>query len=103
MVPSEQGDSRAIPLRWRPAFVEKAQRTCHEAVKQWQAALTFMGWVRTQLDEVGRLAQRILFLGDASVDNINLWKARPDRVIVFVRTTANRALYHLSGRMATAR
>jgi hypothetical protein len=97
LMPPEQGYSRAVVLRLLPAFVEKAQRVCHEAVKEWQAALTFMQWVRTQLDEVGRLAQLILFLGDGSFDNINLWKARPDRVVVLVRTAANRALYKLPG------
>ena len=97
LVPPEQGYSRAIPLRWRPAFVEKAQRACHEAVKEWQAALTFMQWVRAQLDEAGRFAQHLLFGGDGSFDNLNLWKARPDRVIVFVRTATNRVLYHLPG------
>jgi hypothetical protein len=97
LVPPEEGYSRAIPLRFLPAFVEKAQRTCHEAAKEWQAALTFMAWVRGQLDAAGRKAQCVLFLGDGSFDNINLWKARPKRVVVLVRTAKNRALYHLPG------
>lgn len=97
LLPPELGYSRAIPLRWLPAFAEKAQRKSHEAVKEWQAALTFIEWVRAQLDEAGRLVQSLLFLGDGSYDNINVWKARPDRVVVFVRTAKNRVLYHLPG------
>jgi len=100
LLPAEAGYSRAIPLRWLPAFVEKAQRTCHEAAKEWQAALTFMGWVRTQLDAAGRCTQDILFMGDGSFDNINLWQARPERVVVLVRTAKNRVLYHLPGAYA---
>lgn len=86
-----------MPLGWWPALVEKAQRACHAAAKAWQAAFTFMGWVGTQLDDVGRLAQRILFGGDGSFDHIHLWKARPERVIGVVRTAKNRALYKRPG------
>lgn len=100
LLPSEQGYSRALPLRFLAAFTHKAQRSAHEAVKEWQGALTFMAWVRARLDEAGRQAQRVLFLGDGSYDNINLWKARPERVVVLVRSAANRALYALPGAYA---
>jgi hypothetical protein len=97
LIPPEQGYSRAVVLQWLPALVEKAQRACHEAVKDWPAALTFIQWVRRLVDEAGRLAQIVLFLGEGSFDPLNLWKARPDRVVVWVRTAANRALYKLPG------
>ncbi len=97
LLPPEMGYSRALPLRFLPAFVSKAQRAVHEAVKEWQAALTFMTWVRKELDEAGRVAQTILFLGDGTFDNIQLWKARPERVVMLCRTAKNRALFHLPG------
>jgi hypothetical protein len=97
LTPPEQGYSRAIILRWRPAFVEKAKRQVHEAMKEWQAGLRFVEWVRQQLDEVGRSAPKVLLLVDGSFDNTELWKALPERVVVLARTAKNRALYHLPG------
>ena len=64
-------------------------------MKEWQAALTFIAWGRAPLDEAGRTAQTVLFLGDGSFDNLKGWKARSDRVVVLVRPATNRALYHL--------
>ena len=97
LVPPEVGYSRAVILRWLPAFVEKAQRRAHEAVKEWQAGLTFVRWVRAQLDEAGRCAQTILLLGDGSFDQTGLWTALPEAVVLLVRTAKNRCLYQLPG------
>jgi len=97
LTPPEQGYSRAIILRWLPAFVEKARRQVHEAAKEWQAGLRFVAWVRDQLDEAGRQAQTVLWLGDGGFDNIELWKALPERVVMLVRTAKNRGLYQLPG------
>jgi hypothetical protein len=97
LVPPEQGYSRAVVLRFLSAFVEKAQRACHDGMKEWQAALTFIAWVRAQLDEAGRVAQSVLFLGDGSFDTIGLWTALPERVVMLARTATNRCLYNLPG------
>jgi hypothetical protein len=94
---AEQGYSRAIPLRFLPAFVEKAQRRSHEAVKEWQAALSFMQWVRAGLDKAGRTAQTILLLVDGGFDNTGLWTALPTKVVMLARTAKNRCLYELPG------
>lgn len=98
--PPEAGYSRAIILRWLPAFVEKAQRQAHEALKEWQAGLNFVTWMRTQLDDVGRQAQLVLLLVDGSFDNTELWMTLPERVVMVARTAKNRALYHLPGAYA---
>jgi hypothetical protein len=97
LTPAEQGYSRAIILRWLPAFVEKAKRQVCQAVKEWQAGLAFVTWVREQLDAAGRQAQTVLLVVDGSFDNVDLWKALPERVVMLARTAKNRALYHLPG------
>jgi hypothetical protein len=97
LTPPEQGYSRAIILRWLPAFVERAKREVHAALKEWQAGLQFVTWVRSQLDALGRERQRVLLLVDGSFDQIELWKALPQRVVMLARTAKNRALYHLPG------
>lgn len=97
LVPPEQGYSRAIILRWLPAFVEKARRQIHEALTEWQAGLRFVTWVRKGLDEAGRGAQTVLLLVDGSFDQTDLWKTLPQRVVMLARTAKNRALYHLPG------
>lgn len=97
LTPPEQGYSRAIILRWLPAFVEKARRQAHEALKEWQAGRTFVTWVRTQLDKAGRTAQTVLLLVDGSFDNTELWKTLPERVVMLARTAKNRVLYRLPG------
>ena len=95
--PAENGYSRAIPLRFLPAFTPKARRQISDACKEWEAALTFMRWVRTQLDTAGRHQQPILALGDGGFDTLDLWKALGGlhKVTLLVRTAKNRALFHL--------
>ncbi len=97
LTPPEQGYSRAIILRWLPAFVEKAKRRSHAALKEWQAGLHFVGWVRSQLDALGRQAQWILLVVDGSFDTTELWKGLPPRVVMLARTAKNRCLYHGPG------
>jgi hypothetical protein len=36
-------------------------------------------WSRAHLDGAGRLGQSLLFVGNGSYDNVELWKARPNR------------------------
>jgi len=95
--PAENGYSRAIPLRFLPAFTQKASRQVFEACKEWEAARTFMDWVRTQLDAAGRHQQGILAVGDGGFDTLGLWQALTGfhKVTLLVRTAKNRALYQL--------
>jgi hypothetical protein len=95
LLPPEAGYSRAVILRLLPAFVERAQRRAHEALKEWQAALQFVRWVRCQLDQAGRTCQTVLLLGDGSFDHTGLWTALPENVVLLARTAKNRCLYQL--------
>jgi len=88
----ERGFARAIPLRMLPAFTEKAVKAAAAPCKEWEAGVTFVNWVRQELDQVRR-AQRILWLADGSYDTVEMWRSAPERVIAAVRTAKNRALY----------
>lgn len=94
LTPLEQGYSRAIPLRFLPAFPEKAVRRLHKAVKEWAAGLQFAAWVRGQLDRSGRRSQAMLVLADGSFDTLGFWQGLPDRVIALVRSAKNRCLFY---------
>lgn len=59
-----QGFSRAIPLRWLPAFPEKAVTKAHTPITEQVVGIGFLQWVRQQLDQAGRQQQRLLGLGD---------------------------------------
>jgi len=96
LLPRVLGYSRALPLRWEPAFPEKAVRPAGMvARREWEAAHTAIGWLREQLDVAGRAAQRLLILGDGGYDVADLWRTLPARVILLTRTARNRALYAL--------
>lgn len=95
LLPAEQGYSRALPLRWMPAFTEKAKRAVHDACKEWEAARDFLQWLRAQLVRCGRSSQPILMVGDGHYDNLELWQALPEGVILLARSAKNRVLYHL--------
>ena len=95
LVPAEKGYSRAVPLRWMPAFTEKSQPKAHEPRKEWQAALDFVIWLREQLARCGRIKQQVLMVGDGSYDNINLWHNLPEGVVLMARSAKNRVLYAL--------
>jgi hypothetical protein len=53
-MPPENGCSRAMPLRWLPAFTPKARRTVTESCKEWEAAVEFLTWLKDQLAQTGR-------------------------------------------------
>ncbi len=95
LLPAEQGYSRALPLRWLPAFTVKSQPVAHEPCREWQAAVHFLSWLRQQLNQAGRTAQRVLMVGDGHYDNLNLWKALPAGVTLLARSAKNRVLYEL--------
>jgi hypothetical protein len=93
----QAGYSRAIPLRFIPAFPPKAKASNEPARREWEAGLMFLHWVRGKLDQAGRAAQMLLVLADGSYDTLNFWRELPERAILAVRTARNRALYWLPG------
>jgi len=95
LIPAEDGYSRAVPIRWMPAFTEKSQPKEHLPCKEWEAAVHFLRWVREQLVNCGRASQKLLIVGDGSYDNLNLWTHLPEGVILLARSAKNRVLFHL--------
>ena len=95
MLPAEHGYSRAMPLRWLPAFPQKAHCEVTQPCTEWAAAVQFLEWGLAQLTRLGRGAQRILMLGDGSYDTLELWRRLPERVTLLVRSAKNRVLYYL--------
>ena len=95
LVPAEAGYSRALPIRWLPAFTEKSNPKAVEPSKEWECAVAFLEWIVTQLNKAGHCAQRVLMVADGSYDTLNLWKHLPDKVILMARSAKNRALWKL--------
>jgi hypothetical protein len=91
----QDGYTRAMPLRFLPAFPEKAVKANVEPLKEWAAGLKFMHWVRQELDSAGRLAQLLLVLGDGAYDTVELWRGLPQRTVAVIRTAKNRRLREL--------
>jgi hypothetical protein len=60
LTPLEAGYSRAIPLRFLPAFPPKAIPADVPAQREWEAGSLFINWLRRRLDRVGCSAQKIL-------------------------------------------
>jgi hypothetical protein len=97
LTPLSAGFCRAIPLRWLPAFPEKALRQAHPAHKEHLAGLAMVQWVRERLNAHGRGTQRVLCLADGSFDKPDFWRGLPEHATALVRTAKNRALYHRPG------
>jgi hypothetical protein len=95
LTPLEAGYSRAIPLRFLPAFPPKAVPSAAPAQREWEAGSLFIDWLRRGLDRAGRAAQMILVLADGGFDVLELWRGLPERVILLTRTARNRCLYYL--------
>lgn len=94
--PSATGFSRAVPLRFVPAFPPKAVPiAAHPPRTEWAAGLDELGWLRTELDRAGRGGQRLLGLGDGSFSTAAAWTALPERTDLLARCPRNRALYRL--------
>ena len=95
---SEEGYSRALPLRFEPAFPEKAvPAEGFEPKKQWEAALESLWWLRENLDAAGRESQRLLVVADGefSVAKMRASLPDPERVVLMSRCAKNRALFEL--------
>lgn len=97
LTPLSAGFCRAIPLRWLPAFPEKAVTKAHPAHKEHLAGLAVVQWVRSQLNTHGRAAQWVLCLADGSFDKPDFWRGLPEHATALVRTAKNRALYQRPG------
>jgi hypothetical protein len=92
---SEHGYSRALPLRWVPAFPPKAVPSRTPARTEAQAGAAELLWTRRQLDAAGRADQRLLAVGDSSYDTADLWTGLPPRTAMVARCAKNRALFRL--------
>lgn len=95
LTPIQEGFSRAIPIRFLPAFPPKAVKAEAPHQREWEAGLAFLRWVRERLDAAGRTGQMILALADGGFDVLDLWKDLPANTILVARTARNRALFHL--------
>jgi hypothetical protein len=95
LLPEENGYSRALPLRWLPAFTEKSQPQATAPCKEWEAAVAFLVWLKQQMAACGRTGQRLLMVADGHYDTLNLWKHLPAGVVLLARSARNRVLYHL--------
>lgn len=95
LTPLEAGYSRAIPLRFLPAFPPKAKPANLPPQREWEAGADYVKWVREELDEAGRERQLQLVLADGSYDTLNFWRSLPERTVLAVRTARNRRLYYL--------
>jgi len=98
LTPLEAGYSRAIPLRFLPAFPPKAKPAPVAPQREWEAGLAFLSWTRQELDEAGRPEQLLLTLADGAYDTLNFWRGLPARTVLAVRTARNRRLYDLPER-----
>lgn len=95
LLPAENGYSRAVPLRWLPAFTAKSQPRATKPCKEWEAARSFLVWLKAQLAQHGRRSQWVLMVADGHYDTINLWKHLPEGVILLARSARNRVLWTL--------
>lgn len=97
LLPAENGYSRALPLRWLPAFTEKSQPQATQPCKEWEAASAFLLWLKRQLAAHGRANQQVLMVADGHYDTLNLWKHLPEGVTLMARSAKNRVLWTLPG------
>jgi len=97
LLPAENGYSRAVPLRWLPAFTAQSQPQATKPCKEWEAARSFLVWLKAQLAQHGRRSQQVLMVADGHYDTINLWKHLPEGVILLARSAKNRVLWTLPG------
>lgn len=93
---SPRGMSRTVPLWFAPAPTPTAQPwPDHPPVREWEAGLVALQWLRGVLDDLGQRRRRILAIADGSYGGADLWRALPRHVTLLVRCPKNRALFHL--------
>jgi hypothetical protein len=92
---SASGYSRALPLRFVPAFPPKAVPSRTAPCKEWEAARDQCTWTRERLDAEGRADQPLLALGDGAYSGADLWRSLPARTLLCARCARNRALWSL--------
>lgn len=95
LIPQENGYSRAVPIRWLPAFTQKSQPQTVQPLKEWEASVQFLTWLRQQFTAHARPEQPLLFVGDGHYDNLKLWQQLPAGVTMLARSAKNRVLYEL--------
>ena len=95
LAPLEEGYSRAIPLRFLPAFPPKAVAASVPARTEWETGGVLLEWLRGGLDQAGRKEQKILALADGGFDVLELWRRVPEGVTLVTRTARNRRLFYL--------
>jgi len=89
------GYSRALPLRWVPAFPPKAVASRTAPRTEVGAACAELAWLRGRLDAAGRASQTLLAVGDGAYDAAELWSGLPPRTTLVARCAKNRALFRL--------
>ena len=93
---SPAGDSRAVPLRFVPSLPAKARPLAGvPPAPEWQTGLDQLGWLRREVDGLGRTTQRVLAIADGAYSTHKLWRALPARTSVLARCARNRALFGL--------
>jgi hypothetical protein len=95
LLPAEEGYSRALPLRWLPAFTAKAHCRVEPPCKEWEAAVQFLTWLQGQFARHARPQQPLLMVGDGSYDTVPLWTHLPPGALLLARSARNRVLFHL--------
>ena len=100
LLPRWNGYSRALPLRFVPAFPSKAVPGAAAPQTEWQTGGAQLHWLRAELDAAGRTEQSVLALGDGTYDVVELWQTLPERTVLLARTARTRALYALPARRA---
>ena len=95
LTPPVKGECRAIPLRWIPAPTAKSVACEAKVMKEWEAGIEGVRWLRKTLNEAGRREQRLMVVADGSFEAKGVWNELPAQTTLLVRTAKNRALYRL--------
>ena len=95
LLPRWQGYSRALPLRFVPAFPPKAVAGAADPRSEATAAHAALPHLRAALDAAGRAEQMLVAIGDGHYDVTTLWTTLPERTVLLARTARHRVLHEL--------